>query len=496
LSQFKSDQWIPPAPRAKSPRTPVAGPPPFVRARAQPPPPFKPKLVYQDQTPATLLGFPIALVYVLALFSLSTELGMILLGVKPYITWITGPIGMMAAFASGNLLRSLKPGPGRWLILFTVWMILAIPFSIFRGGSLAVMQDYTLKQLPVLLMLVALTTSLGQVEWFCRTMAFTGVLLLLICLKFGGYADNRFMIPNTSLENPNDFATHLLIALPFCLLMILNSSRFSVLKVIGIVGVGGLTLAILRSGSRGGLIALLAVIALLFWHLPGIQRVSLLAVCVVCAGLATAIFPQVLWDRFKTILSTEAPAQTSTDSTSTDSRTVEFAESSTNSRWYLLKRSLVFSAKNPILGLGPGNFVVAETGLAKQEGRRGAWLGTHNSYTQASSEGGIPAFLFFTAALVSSIGINARIYKRTWRHRELKPIANTALCLMLALSGFAVDILFSHLAFRYYLPMLAGITMAFSAVAEREIQAALAPSRNGIGTKYPGNLRFARFRRS
>jgi O-antigen ligase len=273
------------------------------------------------------------------------------------------------------------------------------------------------------------------------------------------------------LENPNDFATHLLIALPFCLLMMLNAGRFSLMRIIGLVGLAGVTLTIVRAGSRGGLIALVVVLMLLIWKGTGGQRVALLGIFLACAGIAAAVFPQVLWDRFKTIISSEStvsPGETLEEA----ANTVELAEASIRGRWYVLQRSLEYTIRNPLFGVGPGNFPVAEADAAKALGRRPAWMETHNSYTQASSEGGIPAFLFFTAALVSAIRINAKIHRLARNNPQLRSVANIALCLMLALTGFGVNILFSHLIFRYYLPMLVGATIAFSHVAEREIQAA------------------------
>ena len=67
--------------------------------------------------------------------------------------------------------------------------------------------------------------------------------------------------------------------------------------------------------------------------------------------------------------------------------------------------------------------------------------------------------------------LSARVYKRSRPHRQLRNVANTALCLLLALVGFSVNILFAHLAFTYYLPALAGLTVAFAAAADREIEA-------------------------
>jgi O-antigen ligase len=122
--------------------------------------------------------------------------------------------------------------------------------------------------------------------------------------------------------------------------------------------------------------------------------------------------------------------------------------------------------------------MVAEAATAKKEGTSGAWLGTHNTYTQASSEGGIPAFIFFTAALIGSMRLSAGVYRRARKQPQFRDLANMALCLLLTLVGFSVNILFAHLAFTYYLPMLTGLSIAFAAAAEREIEV-----RSGTGLR-------------
>ena len=41
--------------------------------------------------------------------------------------------------------------------------------------------------------------------------------------------------------------------------------------------------------------------------------------------------------------------------------------------------------------------------MSAAEGTRGQWLGTHNTYTQISSECGLPGLLFFVASLWFSL---------------------------------------------------------------------------------------------
>jgi len=58
------------------------------------------------------------------------------------------------------------------------------------------------------------------------------------------------------------------------------------------------------------------------------------------------------------------------------------ASLSAQQRKELLFKSLKVTVRHPLFGVGPGNFEVVS----------GAWDVTHNSYTQISAEGGIPAF--------------------------------------------------------------------------------------------------------
>ncbi|MEP6601120.1 MAG: hypothetical protein ABJB49_04840 [Nitrospirota bacterium] len=53
-------------------------------------------------------------------------------------------------------------------------------------------------------------------------------------------------------------------------------------------------------------------------------------------------------------------------------------------------------------GVGPGNFPVAYWTESKSQGKPAAWNVSHNSYTQVSSEMGIPGFIVFAAMLFYS----------------------------------------------------------------------------------------------
>ena len=156
----------------------------------------------------------------------------------------------------------------------------------------------------------------------------------------------------------------------------------------------------------------------------------------------------------------DEPESVNSDYSATDSM-LESAVASTYSRKAMLIRSLVVTWRHPLLGVGPGNFMVAENEMAKDEGKRkGAWVGTHNSFTQVSSECGIPAFLFYCGIVVLSFQKTIALYRRAKQNPRFKEIGAHALALNYALITFVVTGLLVHAAYTALLPVLAGLTVS------------------------------------
>jgi O-antigen ligase len=125
--------------------------------------------------------------------------------------------------------------------------------------------------------------------------------------------------------------------------------------------------------------------------------------------------------------------------------------------------------EHPVFGVGPGEFSDYEAAVAKTEGKRGTWLVTHNAYTQVSSEVGIPALLFFLAAIVMSFRTFGRVQRAARAHPQLRSMAIACFCCQLSLVGFCTAIMFLSLAYTMYLPTMGGLAMAFSRSLEREL---------------------------
>jgi O-antigen ligase len=97
-------------------------------------------------------------------------------------------------------------------------------------------------------------------------------------------------------------------------------------------------------------------------------------------------------------------------------------------------------------------------------------LGTHNSYTQVSSELGIPAFLFFVAAVGMALNAPYSIYKKTRGDPRLEDMGMVALGLHYCVLIYVVTILFEHIAYTVMLPVLGGVAASMLRTATVEIQ--------------------------
>jgi O-antigen ligase len=93
------------------------------------------------------------------------------------------------------------------------------------------------------------------------------------------------------------------------------------------------------------------------------------------------------------------------------------------------------------------------------------WLGTHNTYTQISSECGIPALLFYLAVIGLCLRSNFRIYLRTRDRPAAHQLAGMSRCLLAGMLVYAVSAFFFHMAYSAYLPTLAGFTAALQLAA-------------------------------
>ena len=155
---------------------------------------------------------------------------------------------------------------------------------------------------------------------------------------------------------------------------------------------------------------------------------------------------------------------------STDVGAAESAEV----RREIVKLATIDTITHPLFGIGPGQFgpyTGQQTRHQDGSDNPGIWFETHNTYLQVSAEDGIPAFIFFISALVSTFRLLNRVYKRTKgvaTSKDLKSLHLSVFCMLISMVGFCVAVFFLSFAYHFHLPAMTAIAMVLATAAEQE----------------------------
>lgn len=413
------------------------------------------------QSVATV-GFVLFSAFVLSGFA--NDWSLELVGAKAYLSAVTLVLLPIAWIFSGNALRGLRSGIGACWVAFLVWMLLAAPLSVWRGGSAVMLANYVPRAYLEFFYTCAFVTSIRRCRQWMYVQIASGAALLLSCVAFGsmgdGAGDSRFRLPHSLFyANSNDLALALLLAVSSFLFLLYAPGRIRRLA-----GVAGILLAIwyaLRTGSRGGVMAACAMLLIIFATSRTKWKVAAFAVGALGVALVGGIGGHTSSALHRMSLVMNDPA--SPDETESDLASMASQEQ----REQLLKTSLRYTLSHPLFGVGPDQFAAAVSEEAERSGAHIAWLGTHNTYTQVSSECGIPALIFYLAVIAGCLRSNLRLYRRTRAYSAYGEIAAMSRCLLAGTVVFTVSAFFFHMAYSAYLPMLAGFTVALRLAARR-----------------------------
>ena len=381
-------------------------------------------------------------------------------------------LAALASLLSGHLLQSLQYRVSKLLILFTGVLIVASMFSVWRGGSFELITGVWLKSLLVYVLIVSLIQTWQQSAQLARTMAWSiGVLSVLSYLYANGES-GRFFLQEGKLSNPNDLAQALLMGSPFLVLLFSQSATLSPTRLVSFVLLGILGVDLLHTGSRGAMIS--AAISLPVVIATSKSKVKIVTALVLVAILASATlaFSPALLARYMTFFE----SNTDEDVSEQTARISDTAVASAMSRREVLLESMRVTLRNPILGVGPGMFAEAREREAAKQGKHVVFLVTHNTYTQVSSECGIPALIIFVAILVSVFRSATQIQRLSRQRPEppMKAVAAMASALRYSVLAYATTSLFLSVAYQSLLPVLAGMVVALEYSLARQLAATAA----------------------
>jgi len=376
------------------------------------------------------------------------------------VALLAAGIAMAAHVAERSIHRRpitpLSPEIGIALAL-VCWSVATIPLSSWPGGSVRVLVDHYLKAVAFFWLLSVIVTTTDRL----RVLAWTLVLcsIPLAATGVGNYVSGERLSTGVSgfyriagytggsglTGNPNDLALMLNLIIPIA----------GVLVFIGrgatrAVATGALLLsvaAVVLTFSRAGFLTLAASFVMLLAVLArrkspgGAVGLLLLAICV------PPLLPDGYVARLGTIANIDADAT-----------------GSAQGRWTDTKVAIDVVAKNPIIGVGIGQNV-----LAMNEARGDTWRQVHNAYLQYGVDLGIPGLLLFIWLHVRCVRTARAVEHRAAGNPAHRDLALLAAGVQVSLVAFAVAAMFHPIAYQFYFFSIAGLAVALRNACRAEI---------------------------
>lgn len=277
-------------------------------------------------------------------------------------------------------------GQIRLMVVFLSFLGASLLFAHIRIFALDKWLDFA-KMVAMAFVMVNVIDSLRKTRWLIYAFLIIHVPVAVEGLRGFYTATDREEwqglkgVLSSFLGNSNDFALAVLVVLPYAYFLML-AARSTIARVL----LGGccilLGLAGMFTFSRGGFVTLLALIGYL--ALKSARRVQVAAVAGALAVVSLAILPAGYWQRMGTITEYDSDWNTTT-------------------RLWAWRAGLNMALENPILGMGPGNFI---TGYRKfyrpEEATSRQPFTAHSIYFQTMGELGFVGFGLFVWFVTST----------------------------------------------------------------------------------------------
>ena len=296
---------------------------------------------------------------------------------------VAGGIALAAlVFAVKPKDRGKLPAECKVLLVLLAHLILTIPFAYWRGGAFDTVINKFSKGPIVALLIAMAVTQVFQLRKLLYIQAATVALITVASIVARHMQDGRLMgIQKGILENPNDLAINIAINIPLCLAF-LFAARGGFRKVLWAFGLLCMFYAVVATYSRSGMVATAITLLICLWEfgVKGKRTLFLMSTGLIgMLALGIMLFTPRYFVRLESLV--RGNIQGSDDRGSLEARSE------------LLKESLWLTVHHPIFGIGPGNFPAVT----------GEWRVAHNTYTELSAEGGLPALILFVTLLVMSL---------------------------------------------------------------------------------------------
>ena len=408
--------------------------------------------------PTRKFGFTVLLIFVFIRLSLTHEVMAFQLNLPTFVLLFFGSLTVIFTVLTGGLMRAMRHPAGMLWLVFSLLMMFATSFSAWVGGSANITGPFFKTSLPMYFGIAGMVCTWRECRKLLIVMGWGGALYVVVTKVMGDTSSGRLEIRNLpSIGNSNDLSAHMIYVLPYLIIVAVNPSVTKFVRLVAIAFVGWGLVQIIATGSRGAMIGI-AVGVLYVWVRGTAKQRAAGMVIMVAAVLGLAV----------TIAASPASRLANFFGDSGNSATSESSASSEN-RTYLLMKSIEFTFTHPVFGVGPGEFIDLIDGLSRKTGDRSHEArATHNTYTEISSEIGLPALFCVIAILL----LTARSLRKAMLQARLQnepELAMVAFCVSAGMATFCTTVFFLAMAYRQYLVGISGIGVAVAASIQHEL---------------------------
>jgi hypothetical protein len=349
------------------------------------------------------------------------------IGVFP-LAKVTSALATISLFLSiGRTSRGLRNLPKEAFYLFVLVILLfasSLLSPVWKGGAFFVTLDFA-KVFIVWVLTFLLVTSLQRLRRLIFLQSASVAVISCAAIVKGHSVPRLEGVIGGFYSNPNDMAFAIVLSIPFCLAFLLTARNIA-RKFAWAMAIIVMASALMLTASRAGFIDLVIAggVLLLQFGVKGKRPYLIVGAVLLCAGVSL-IAGKDLAVRFQGIF--ESGSSVEQDS----------AHESYEERRELMTRAISAIARYPVLGVGPGDFVVYS----------GMWRDVHVSYLQVAVDGGIPVMILYLLFFARGF-TNLRVLSRTKNLDDETLVFVGAL--KSSLVGFVVGACFAPEAYQFF----------------------------------------------
>jgi O-antigen ligase len=278
------------------------------------------------------------------------------------------------------LAEPLREKNARLYFLFYCFMVMGIPFAYHRQIAFDHVILSYLNNIIFFLVLKNNIESIQQLKKIIFTIVICTIFYSSMSLLKSGIDSGRFSYG--TIYDPNDLAFILVSLFPLSITFFGAKGKGK--KLTSLVAFILAVVVIVKTGSRGGFIALGIVFAYLLFSKRVLSTAKKVFLLMALFGILAYQIDKLPVERYTTIIDLNQ----------------DYNIKSEFGRLSLWKRALEFSLSNPLTGVGVGCYSFALGYTREAEGILPRWQTAHSSYFLIAAEMGIPGILIFIYILI------------------------------------------------------------------------------------------------